>query len=94
MFLSERLFTRDPEPRVTVDHLLPMTWYEFRVAAINTNCTGPNGAMSDPILTRAAPKGELLGGPGLAHHDPTEELLWSDWSAQSRPRASRCDCTS
>ena len=61
--------TRDPEPRFTAGYLLPMTWYEFKVSAINEGgSVGPAGPMSDPILTRAAAAGTGVtseAGPGV-----------------------------
>lgn len=45
--------TCDPEPRARADSLEPMTWYEFKVAAINGHATGPSGSASEPLLTRA-----------------------------------------
>lgn len=46
--------TLDPEPRALLEGLMPMTWYEFRAAAINAKCTGPPGPVSEPLLTRSA----------------------------------------
>ena len=61
--------TKDPEPRFTVLPLLPMTWYEFRVSAINEGgSTGPAGPLSDPILTRSATAGTVLSA-GLSHNE-------------------------
>ena len=45
--------TQDTRPRARLDGLIPMTWYQFRVAAINGSVTGPHSPESEPILTRA-----------------------------------------
>jgi hypothetical protein len=64
--------TRDPEPRYRLDGFTPMTWYEFRVAAINAaEKTGPPSVPSEPVLTRTA--ANLIGTVGfgagaLGHH--------------------------
>ena len=58
--------TGDPEPRATVSDLLPMTWYEFRVAAVNAHTLGPPGPLSNPVLTRGAAAGTVLGAGGAA----------------------------
>lgn len=53
--------TCDPEPRYEIADLHPITWYEFRIAAINGVGTGPPGTTSEPLLTRAL-GGENVGG--------------------------------
>ena len=53
---------RAAEPQATIEGLLPMTWYEFRVAAINAVAAGPPSSSSEPILTRAPPDDSFIGG--------------------------------
>ena len=56
--------THNPEPFCLIEDLVPMTWYEFRCAAINATSTGPAGAISEPILTRNCE--DMIGGDGGA----------------------------
>lgn len=59
-FLMFIAHTSDPEPCMRVTGLAPMTWYEFRVAAMNATSVGPYGAASEPILTRATEQQKQL----------------------------------
>ena len=62
-FLVAIAHTNDAEPCCTLQSLTPMTWYEFRVAAINAVAAGLSSPACDPILTRPM--------AGMATHNAT-----------------------